>query len=379
MQALTRLGGAPYIRIVFAGGAPAIIATLAGVPGIEFCPANENVSRFIVAEQPVFSIPEVHEAIAALRSRILTPIGHYVRRSKGDQWPFQHFPAVVNRKGDQIAAYAVNASPERSLLLYIVVPQLDNNASGLVKILDAIRKWNPAVFPEFGEQAWYDSEEFLLPEERAIQRQITAKLAEAKEFVGTKRQEQARARNKLGFIKRTLVATEDPQLPPEDHLSTNIKKTLEFLGFSVEDIDAKIKGAIRKEDFWVVHGDFLAITEVTGTTNKNPKSKEYNDILGRMNTIFKRSDLVPDANRARVSGLLVINHDLQTHPDRRPRLYSGELEHICDSAKESGIGILATTDLYRICIDVEEGVLSREEARQLLKLTGRIEYKRKTS
>lgn len=273
VQALTRLGGAPYIRIVFAGGAPAIVATLAGVPGVEFYSANENVSRFIVAEQPVFGIPEVHEAIAALRSRILTPIGHYVRRSKEDQWPFQHFPVVVNRKGDQIAAYAVNASAERSLLLYIVVPQLDNNASGLVKILDAIRKWNPAVLPEFGEQAWYDSEEFVLPEERAIQKQITAKLAEAKEFVEARRQEQTRARNRLGFIKRILVATEDPQLLPEDHLSTNIKRTLEFLGFSVEDIDAKIKGAIRKEDFWVTDGDFLAITEVTGTTNKNPSRR----------------------------------------------------------------------------------------------------------
>lgn len=98
-----------------------------------------------------------------------------------------------------------------------------------------------------------------------------------------------------------------------------------------------------------------------------------------MNIIFKRSDLVPDANRAKISGLLVINHDLHTHPDRRPRLYSGELEHISDSAKESGIGIVATTDLYRMCMDVEEGTLSREEARQLLKVTGRIEYKRKTS
>ncbi len=153
-----------------------------------------------------------------------------------------------------------------------------------------------------------------------------------------------------------------------------MKLVLEFLGFRVDDIDAKIKGAIRKEDFWVIDGDFLAITEVTGTVNKNPKSKEYNDILGRMNTIFKRGDLVPDKQKSKISGLLVVNYDITTHPFERPRLYSGDLEHLAESARESDIGLLSTVDLYRISMAVKQGLLTKQAARSLVKQFGRVEF-----
>ncbi len=35
---------------------------------------------------------------------------------------------------------------------------------------------------------------------------------------------------------------------------------------------------------------------------------------------------------------------------KRPRLYSGDLEEIVEAAKEQGIGLLSTVDLYKIAV-----------------------------
>jgi hypothetical protein len=169
-----------------------------------------------------------------------------------------------------------------------------------------------------------------------------------------------------------LVATEDPSLDVAERLSTNIRTSLEFLGFEVTDIDAKIRGAIRKEDYWAKDKEFLAIVEVTATRNKNPKIKEFNDILGRMTTIFKRRDLVPDASS--ITGLLILNYDLDTHPFKRPQVYAGEAEEVVRAAEEQNIGLLSTVDLYKMLVAVKEGRLSAGAARDLLKQSGRIEF-----
>ncbi|HEV8076319.1 MAG TPA: hypothetical protein VGP66_10740 [Candidatus Acidoferrum sp.] len=153
-----------------------------------------------------------------------------------------------------------------------------------------------------------------------------------------------------------------------------IKKALEFLGFGVEDIDQKTRSAIKKEDFWVTDGSFLAITEVTGTINKNPKIKEYNDILGRLTTIYKRkSDLVLPEN-AEVSGLLVLSYDIDNHPAKRPIVYSGADEHIAEGAVEQGIGLLSTVELHKIMVAVMENRLTKEAARAIIRKPGRIEF-----
>lgn len=152
-----------------------------------------------------------------------------------------------------------------------------------------------------------------------------------------------------------------------------MKKVLEFLGFDVEDIDALVKGAIRKEDFWVKDGsEFLAITEVTGTNAKNPKIKEFNDLFARMATIFKRRDLVPDVSK--VTGLLILNYDIETHPAKRPLLYGGEADEIVQTAAENNIGLLSTVELYKLGVAVKDGIMTKEQARALVKGFGRIAF-----
>ncbi len=170
-----------------------------------------------------------------------------------------------------------------------------------------------------------------------------------------------------------LTALEnDPD--PSKRLSAVVTKALRFLEFEVDDIDEKIKSAIKKEDLWVREGNFLAITEVTGTVNKNPKTKEFNDIFARMATIYKRQNELPLPIGANISGLLVLNYDVGTHPSKRPKPYTGEDENIIHTALDQNIGVLTTVELHKILVAVKQGVLSKPDARAVLKKFGRIEF-----
>ncbi len=90
-------------------------------------------------------------------------------------------------------------------------------------------------------------------------------------------------------------------------------------------------------------------------------------------TVFKRRDLVPDSSN--ITGLLILNFDIKTNPMQRPQLYGGEDEDIVETAKERNIGLLSTVELYKIAIAVKDGAITREQARDLIKQSGRIEFR----
>ena len=361
----------PAIRIAFLGY-PSGVGTLllAGIPLLELSTAHEGVSVFeTFNHRNIYSIPDLAKLIESFQKDIATPVGQYCSLPRGKEpYPFSHHPTIINRNGDQIACYGTAYINGHSVPAYVVLPQLKSNALSLVKLLEELTRLRPELFPDREVRDWYGGKAFAFKEELEIDREIEARIEEVKQFLAEKEQLKARVVAHFEFMKKILVAREDPGLPAEDRLSVNVRKTLEFLGFKVEDIDAKIKGVIRKEDFWVLDDKgFLAITEVTGTNAKNPKSKEYNDLLGRMSTIFKRRDLVPDPEN--ISGLLIV-----TNPTQRPKLYGGEAEEIVDAAKDQNIGLLSTQELHKIAIAAKDGVITNEQARALIKGFGRIEF-----
>ena len=274
-----------------------------------------------------------------------------------------------------LAAYGTNYINGKTIPSYLVLPQLKDNAKATVEIFQTLELVFPALFPDKSKNAWLESEEFMLSDEKAKDLEMQKKVAETVAIVEQMRSERVKLAKENNFIRQLLSATEDVTVEASERLSAVVKKTLEFLGFNVQDIDQKTKTAIKKEDFWVSDENFFAITEVTGTVNVNPKTKEYNDILGRMTTIFRRrTDLIPEGV-SNLTGLLVLNYDCERHPSKRPRAYAGDLEHIIDAAVDQSIGILSTVELHKIIVDVKEGRLTKDRARSILKKFGRIEYK----
>ncbi len=376
LKVVAKLSETMRLRIAFTGfsSGPENLL-LGGLLQIKLLPAHERVTVCLTPKSKrAFSVPELEKTIVNLKEQIAFPIGQYTTVGR-DTFPENYLPTIWNRNGDVIASYGTiyDQSESKAVPIYIVLPQLQNNALAILKLFEVLARIRPEPFADVKDKTWYESDEFAFAEERAIDHDIGMKIKEAKSFIETKREEKKEIAARYEFIKAILVATEDQTLAADKRLTTNVKKVLEYLGFSVRDIDAEIRGAIRKEDFWVSDGEFLAITEVTATTNKNPKISEYSALLGRMTTVFKRKDRVPDATN--IQGLLIINYDVDTHPMRRPRLYSGDAEEIVEAAKENEIGLLSTVELYRIVLAVHEGKLTKEQGRNILKGVGRVELK----
>jgi hypothetical protein len=372
LNTLATFEKAPSIRISFTGGSPEYDPVLLGGPLISVEAADVGVSSFnVLAPNSPFSLPSLHEAVGKLAGVPRRVVGQYIRGGAGAA-PHYHIPVVASRNADVVAAYGVYfREPMREPRpVYVILPQLEDNARALLGLLELFVELTPEVFPDIQKRAWYESEELAFREEREIAREIERRRTELSRFVESKESERKAVRDKFDFIKRILIATET-EANPALRLSTSVKKVLEFLDFEVEDIDAQMRGAIKKEDFWARDGEFIAITEVSGTKNKNPKTKEYNDLLGRMTTVYKRKDLVPQSER--VTGLLILNYDLETHPFRRPRLFSGGEEEYVSAAREHSIGLLSTVELYRIAVAAKDGEISKEKARRLIKQFGRIE------
>jgi hypothetical protein len=361
------------VRIAFIGASRVRTLFLGGIPFAEVFAAEPDVSSFLVGQGSTFSISELTTLIAGLKTKI-TSVGQFFTVPQNN-YPFYHTEVLLSRSGGQVAGYGTTFGGQ-TVPRYIVLPQLRDLAQAIIQILGCLESVWPSLFPDKIKRDWLQSAEFLLPEERQIQKEIQEVIARATQTVADKKTQQEELAKKNSFIRNLLVAKEDPEAEPEERLSGVVRKTLEFLGFRVEDIDQKTKSAIKKEDFWVIDRDYLGITEVTGTVNKNPKIKEFNDILGRMATIYKRkTDLVlPEG--VSISGLLVLNYDINAHPSKRPKAYTGEDEHIVQTAIEQNIGVLSTVELHKIIVAVEEGALTKAEARALLTQPGRIEYER---
>jgi hypothetical protein len=361
----------PRVRVSFIGEEAGFDFLIqGGVPFVKLIDADENVSALREVENRTWKIDELHQTLTNLKPQVSLVGKFFEPQQHGSIW---NVPVLSTRNYDWVMGYGTTYE-ERKTPNYIVLPQMKNTAQAVLQILECLEELVPALFPDKRRTDWLGSEEFLVPEETAINKAIEEKVAEAKRFIEAKRKEAKILGETNAFVRALLAAKEDPRLPPQQRLSGVVKAALEYLDFKVEDIDEKIKSAIKKEDFWVRDGKFLAITEVSGTVNKNPKVKEFNDILGRMATLYKRqSDLVLPLG-VDVGGLLVLNYDIETHPSRRPRVYTGEDVHIVETAAEQNIGILSTVELHRIVMGVKKGILTKNAAREFLKKPGRIEY-----
>jgi hypothetical protein len=362
----------PLVRVSFIGKSTGFTNLVSGgLPLVNLTRADQNVSSLLEDQDTSHRIPELHELLTNLKTQV-SSVGMFF-----DAGPFTtiwNMGVLSTRNGHQVMGYGTFGGTQSNLPSYIILPRMKNLPQTVLQILGCLESVAPQLFPDLSRKGWLQGEEFLLPDEKAVRKSIEEKIEEARRFIDSKNEEMQVLAEKNAFVRGLLIAKEDPALPPEQRLSGVVKAALEYLDFKVEDIDQKIKTAIRKEDFWVRDGKFLAITEVSGTGNKNPKVKEFHDILGRMATLYKRQNELVLPSGVDVAGLLVLNYDMGNHPSRRPRVYIGADAHIAETAVEQNIGILTTVELHKIVMAVKKGLLPKDAARELLKKPGRIEY-----
>ena len=250
LDALRNHNGPPILRISFVADSIGRAQLLqGGLDFIHLSPAEQNVSVFLEHKRSAsgFEIPEVQRLVVSLKNNIAR-VGQFLGCTEPSElW---HFPVLISRSHDQVAAYGTSKTDESAIPRYLILPQMKNNAVAAVEILQTLEGLLPKLFPESSKNLWLERDEFKLPDEKAKDDEIEKRIKEATAAIEILRHERELLVLENDFIRQLLVATEDAKLEPQKRLSAVVRKALEFLEFHIEDIDQKTKTAIRKEDFW---------------------------------------------------------------------------------------------------------------------------------
>jgi hypothetical protein len=125
VDALRNHNSPPILRISFVADSIGITRLLQG--GLDFvhlAPAEQNVSVFLEHKRSAsgYEIPEVQRLIAGLKNNIAR-VGQFLSCTEPSElW---HFPALLSRSHDQVAAYGTSKTNDITIPRYVILPQMN--------------------------------------------------------------------------------------------------------------------------------------------------------------------------------------------------------------------------------------------------------------
>lgn len=332
-----------------------------GLPFVKLVDADVRDTSLSLVSPRESGIKEIHSLIGKYKSKI-SKVRRYIDKTSFQSKSYKK-PLIVNRRSDWVAFYDTGMKGGKLYPTYLVLPQFERNIDVVVDILNVLIDLRSDLFPGMTKLDWLENDEFIPEEVRAIEEKIKQEEKRARDFRKQKEKEKKKIAKGLKFFTQILVA-DDEHFKGNERLKPNVKKVLEFLGFSVVDRDLQIKKGKKREDLIISDKDWNALAEVRGTRRENPPEHFYSDLLKHL---LKAKGTGPS------KGLLIVNYDISKHPFRRTEIYKDSPELLKD--KDGEVGVLSTVELYRIAMAVKGGKIKKEDARNKIKKTGRITFK----
>lgn len=269
----------------------------------------------------------------------------------------RYLPLVKNMNGDIVSYLESN---EKSNL--ILLPQLKDKRNF---ILDFLSKVAPSLYPTLfpysttfnwkKEQAyWLPNQSRLVKEKGNIEEEFKRKREELEKKMSDNE-------NKFSFLHDIISET-------GDNLTNSLVKYLKWLEFkNVEKHDKKNEstGALE-EDIQVKIDEGLLIIECKGIggTSTDSDCSQIAKIKHRRSKQRGKFD---------VYALFIVNHQRYLPPLKRQN--PPFTEHQKGDAINDERGLLTTWQLFNLYFDIENGVISKKEARKLILNHGLIEFR----
>jgi hypothetical protein len=267
------------------------------------------------------------------------------------------FPLITNINGDIVSYLEVNEFQN-----LIVFPQINDKANFISEFLTKIA---PSVFPELfpysttfdwrnQEEYWLPNFEKLLDEKKLIEQDFKNKLEKNKLEI--------KANNtKYSFLHELITET-------GDELVSAVIKFLNWLEFkNVKDFDTSNNSSnILEEDIQVDIPEGLLIIECKGIGGTSTDSD-----CSQISKIKHRR--CKQRNAFDVFALYLVNHQRYLPPLKRQNPPFNE--HQIQDAINDERGLLTTWQLYQLYDLVQKDIISKEEARNVFKNFGLIEFK----
>lgn len=227
------------------------------------------------------------------------------------------------------------------------------------------------IFPDMHNIPWLNSEEFIYPEIKNLELQIQTIKQKAQAEIAKVEKHIATTHDKTSFLNQALIADDSDAFSDENKLKPQVAKMLSTLGFTVKDLDEENKklGQALKEDLQITDGKFFALVEVKGTEKGAKATWVRVDLNAHITEFSRLNKISPD----KLSSLLVFNHDRRIAPADRSQPFAGDPKLIA-YCEASGITLVPIYELYKLCLAVLTKRISQNDAKEVLKKSGILEY-----
>ncbi|MDD2290927.1 MAG: hypothetical protein PHV52_01500 [Aliarcobacter sp.] len=266
-------------------------------------------------------------------------------------------PLIKNTNGDFVS---IQINDDNKT--YIYFPQVKEKAKFLNEFLSEIA---PSLFPNLFPYAtlhdWRNEKDYWLPKHEVLLQQKENLIKEYEQKIQNKTNEINNNLKKYSFLHKILTET-------DDELVSSIIKFLKWLGFeNIIDMDkTKNEDVVLEEDIQINLENGLLIIECKGIggTSKDSECSQISKIKHRRCEERKAFD---------VFALYIVNHQRHIAPLQRqnpPFSENQKKDALLDKR-----GLLTTWQLYNLYFDIENGIITKEEARETLLEFGLVEFK----
>lgn len=277
---------------------------------------------------------------------------------KDNQVPDPNFYPILQNLDEEIVSFAYYLNP---CCLYMF-PNLKNNSDFIIEFLESIApSLQPKLFPFSNQHKWVNNEEYYLPNHEKLLRE--KKLLKEQYLLASKKKDKEISINKDQFIFLHEILTAS-----SDELVNAVIKYLEWLGFeNVVDMDSET-GGIKEEDIQIENEKGLLVIEVKGIggTSKDSECSQISKIKYRRARVRGKFD---------VYGLYIVNH--QKHIPAKERENPPFTPQQLQDALNDERGLLTTWQLFRLYHTINNEIITKEEARDLIYSYGLVSFKPK--
>jgi hypothetical protein len=269
-----------------------------------------------------------------------------------------NFMPLLKNKGGQIVSYIY--CDENNI--NIVLPQLQSKKE-LLKVLfnEFLFQYFPEYFPNNKAHSWTEEEEYFLPNHQKIlddKNAINQKYIQELNDIDNKINQN---RDKYSFLHKILTET-------DNELVFAVIDYLKWLGFpNVIAKDSISKNGLFEEDIQIDLGERgLLIIEVKGIggTSKDSECSQIQKIK------FRRCE---ERCKFDVYALYIVNNERHLPPLKRtmPPFNPTQIQDAINEKR----GLLSTWQLFNLFFNIENGLITKEEAREAFLENGLVEFK----
>ena len=281
---------------------------------------------------------------------------------KGKQVKDDKFiPLLMNKVGG-IVSYLWYGEND----VVLVLPQTNKKRELLQKVMQELMyKYFSKYFPEIEKSSCKNLPIYFLPNQKEMLKEKEDLIAKFNENLIVLEKKIEMNNNKYSFLHKLLTAT-------GDELVEACIKYFKWLGFkNVIDKDKELDKDFNEEDVQIETEDKgLLLIEIKGI-NGTSTDAQCSQIL---KNVFRRRE---EQQRFDIFGLYIVNNERCIEPLSRTTPPFNK-QQIKDAVNEKR-GLCYTWQLFNLFYEIEDGIISRQEARNMLFNKGLVDFSPKVS